>query len=209
MLPKLAALLLFASTLASAQESSFTQAGTYQIEPMTELKPIQKLPPVEQKKGTIYLRAIANSESVQSDDVIPGIGLGYRRSFGSSGIDISTNFSQGEGWSGKNKKVVWVWPKVSYLYYYSPKATSSFYTGGGLGWGGTKFRGERDAITAERKQSEFTGLIPHLCIGYEGLRHNIITSFTELTISQPLLPSTSSKNYKPTPVAELSIGAGF
>ena len=208
MLPKLAAFFLFVSTLATAQESAFTQAGTYQIEPMLELKPVQKLAPIEQKKGTIYLRAIANSQSVDSDDVIPGIGLGYRRSFGSSGIDISTNFSQGEGWSGKNKKIVWISPKVSYLYYYSPKAKSSFYTGGGLGWGGTSFRGERDMETNERSRSEFTGLIPHICLGYEGLRQNIITSFTELTISQPLIPS-SSKDYKPSPVAELSIGAGF
>ncbi len=177
---------------------------------------IQNAAPLNAREteGTIYFKAVTSSTARSSTDVFPGLGLGYRKSFGHSGLDISFNYTQGQGWGQTQKLEAWSAPKVSYLYYVSANSPSSFYAGTGLAWGGTSFRktttttSEFGDIVETQEISRFRGLIPNFVIGYEFLRHEIVTSFVELTASQPVIPSYSSGSY-PRPALELSLGAGF
>jgi hypothetical protein len=168
------------------------------------------------KKGTVYFRAVTNSQTSQSKDVFPGFGLGYRKAFGYSAVDVSFNFSGGEGWDGNQSSVVWTAPRASYLYYFNPLKNSSLYAGTGLGWGGvlyetsTTFHDEDEDIIMESNTiSGFIGLIPHATIGYEFLRNSVITSFIEFNVSQPLIPNSFEGTKKPSTILEVSLGAGF
>lgn len=153
------------------------------------------------KKGSIYFRAMADSDALEHLIVFPGYGFGYRRSFNDAGIDISINYSRDE--QGRNA-TFWTAPKVSYIYYMDPTDENSLYAGAGLAWGGIhKVYGYEAEF-----QLHFVGLVPHVTVGYEFLRQEMIFSFTELTISQPLIASYQA-GPRPGPVAELSIGAGF
>lgn len=163
------------------------------------------------KKGTIYVRAMAHSEPIDLKLPFPGIGVGYRFSFDHSGIDISMNYSEGQG--SKQKAALWTTPRVSYLYYLNPQNTQSLYLGFGMGWGGSQLKYKKEtvyenSIMIEEMQSEFLGLISNATLGYEFLRHNMIISFIELNISQPTVPNNMSGKM-PTPFAEISVGAGF
>lgn len=159
------------------------------------------------KKGTIYFRAITDSQAVYSPDLFPGLGVGYRRSFGHSGVDLSFNFTTGKGWSNDQDSITWTSPKVSYLYYFDTLTSSSLYLGTGLGWGGSIFK--KDDSNDQRQSFKFTGLIPHITLGYELLRTSAVASFFELNISQPLIPSSFRGNLRPSPLLEFSVGAGF
>mgnify|MGYP002132250774 FL=1 len=178
---------------------------------------IQNAAPINsrQAEGTIYFRAVTSSTARSDIDVFPGLGLGYRKSFGHSGLDVSFNFIKGAGWGNTQKLEAWTAPKVTYLYYINANSPSSFYAGTGLAWGGTSYRKtvtilEEDGITQtlSYQTSAFRGLIPNIVLGYEFLRHELVTSFVELTASQPVIPSYSS-GLLPRPALELSLGAGF
>ncbi|OGN61417.1 MAG: hypothetical protein A3F09_03455 [Chlamydiae bacterium RIFCSPHIGHO2_12_FULL_49_11] len=182
-------------------DQPFDSQEIAQMSPSSDGAPAYEAPV---RKGSIYFRAITDSQPSNVANVFPGLGIGYRRSFNHSGVDISFNYSNGKGWGAQNaRQILWTAPKVSYLYYFSPQGSQSVYGGLGLGWGGTQLRN-----TAKNERSNFLGLIPNFSLGYELLRHSIISSFMEVTISQPLIPSSSSGT-SPGPVVEFSLGAGF
>ncbi len=180
----------------------FADELSLQMPPRLEIHSLPTIAPAGEgkKKGSIYFRAMTESQSDQSANVFPGYGVGYRRSFSESGVDISLNFSGG---AGDVNRVLWTAPKVSYLHYLNPKSDAAAYLGGGLAWGGmhrTNNRLDQD--------DHFVGLIPHVTLGCELTNHSQVFTFTELSVSQPLIPS-SIQGQMPGPVAELSIGAGF
>ena len=198
MIKQLTILFLLATTLGFTSELPLPKTGEFFKTGPEITTPI--------KKGTIYIRANTDTQTAHGTDLSPGLGIGYRRSFGHSGVDISLNYSEGSGWTGDQKLITWTFPKVSYLYYVNPYKSTSFYAGTGIGWGGTSF--EISEIESA-EDSSFTGLIPNITFGYEFLRSSILTSFLELNISQPLIPRNFEGTSKPTPLIELSLGAGF
>lgn len=92
---------------------TFVSANEIQAPKTSELLEIAEPVVFPTKKGTIYFRAVTNSQTSQNKDLIPGFGLGYRKSFGSSGVDVSFNFSSGEGWDRHQKSFIWTAPKAS------------------------------------------------------------------------------------------------
>lgn len=159
------------------------------------------------KKGTLYLRAITDSTTADYRNLYPGFGLGYRKTFGHSGVDASLNFSQ------NSKYIFWTAPKVSYLYYATPNAGSSVYGGIGFGWGGTHIRtvietADVDSFSRSISITRSMGLVSHLTLGYEFLRTNILSTFFELSANQPNFLN-SFGNQSTSPIIELSFGAGF
>lgn len=155
-------------------------------------------------KGSLYFRAVSDMQPLDNVDLFPGLGVGFRRSFGHSGVDISAYFSSGRGWTNKFKQTVWSAPKVSYLYYLTANKGSALYTGLGLSFGGIALK-ERGGDEAH---SKFIGLLSHGTIGYEFLRASKVSSFIELNVTQAAIPKSLSGNF-PTPVCEFSVGAGF
>ena len=192
----LSTLLLLASTFGFANETPLPPKSEY----ITNADPIENL----DTEGTFYLRAVTTSQAFRGTTLFPGLGVGYRRFFGHSGVDFSLNYSEGAGWRGTEKFIAWTYPKVSYLY-----KISSLYAGTGFGWGGAKYI-KRGVLPEEGPEhSSFVGLIPHVTFGYEFLHTSIISSFTEINISQPLIPKTFTGEINPSPSIELSVGAGF
>ena len=131
---------------------------------------------------------------MQHPNVVPGLGLGYRRTSGHGAADISIN---GLGKARHDSKFLWTAPKASYLHYFQPDAEKTGYVGGGLAWGG---------INSHKR--DFVGIIPSATAGYEFARKSSFLGFSELTISQPALLVGHSGSF-PGPIAELSMGVGF
>lgn len=127
--------------------------------------------------------------------LVPGLGIGYRRSSGQGAADVSIS---GIGIAEKKKgRFFWSAPKTSYIHYLQPDQKKSLYVGGGLAWGGVLSHGQ-----------EFIGIIPSLTGGYEFVRKTNILGFTEINISQPAL-AVYKKGAFPNPVAECTVGIGF
>ena len=205
---QLATLFILATTLCIADVTPLPPVGDY----------IKKAAPLESpvRKGSFYLRAAADAQTQYGANFFPGFGLGYRKSFGHSGIDISFNYNEGADWAKSERFITWTTPKVSYLYYFTPKTNTCLYSGIGMGWGGCSHKKyETAAIENDyyyddaQLVQKFTGLIPHLTLGVELLRTSILTSFIELNLSQPVIPKYFKGESKPGPIAELSVGAGF
>lgn len=136
----------------------------------------------------------------RAGQVIPGLGLGYRLSSGSSAIDLSASFNRRETRTDEGKEYTYMFtlPKANYLYYVSAEKNNSLYGGAGVAWGGVK--------TSDNH--EFYGLIPNVALGYEMNRNEAWRSFVQLDVSQAAI-AAYQKGSLPKPYAELSLGAGF
>jgi len=174
---------------------------------LVQLEVTPSLPSIEAKmtptKSFGYLRMGVSDSHLPTDGVqqmLPGLGLGYRLAAGSSAIDISASFNRRDFRSDEGKEHVFVYtlPKANYLYYITAESNNSFYAGAGMAWGGVKTRDER----------EFHGLIPNVALGYEMNRNAAWRSFVQLDVSQPAI-AASQKGDLPKAFAELSLGAGF
>lgn len=167
-----------------------------------------KLPALEEKVTTKssfgYLRmGVSDSQlpTMDSVQVLPGFGLGYRLISGASAIDLSASFNRREIRSDEGSKestYVYTLPKANYLYYISPARNNSFYAGAGLAWGGMK----------TKEATEFHGLVPNVAVGYEMNRKATLRSFVQIDVSQAAIAGIQ-KGALPKPYAELSLGAGF
>ena len=214
---------------------ALVSASCFAIDPATAVEPIKTVAmPTEQQMnlshtipsstGFFYVRMNvaepqAHTPELKQTSFLPGLGLGYRRGQ-SSAIDIS--FSASHIQDGDEEATFWAFPKMSYLRYFSPKKTSSFYAGIGLTWGGVVLKDDRvfsSEIVSDEDDDEdkfmassnnaFFGLIPTACIGYEANRkESSWRSFIQLEISQPVL-AVAKKGEFPGPVAELSVGLGY
>jgi len=182
-------LALMISTFAFANETIAPITPNVPLDPQTRVQDIQG-----EKSGYFYVQfSAAEGDLVHAETPIPGIGLGYRRLAENNAVDISLRV-QGDADEGQ---IFWTFPKASYLHYFNPEAEKRAYVGGGLAWGGL-----------ENEECEFLGLIPSLTAGYEFAHNQDFLSFSELTISQPVLPVVYEGAF-PGPQLELSAGIGF
>ncbi len=199
---KITTLCLTLVTAIFAQDVPVTELPHLADLQITPIVPVVEPKPTNSSFG--YLRmeisdAYLPTEKV-AEDLLPGLGLGYRLSEGAYAIDISVAYNRRKisGVIGPVRTYVYTLPKVDYFRYISPLRNNSFYAGGGLAWGGVKLRDDR----------VFHGIIPNVAVGYEMKRHETLRTFAELTVSQPLV-AASQKGSLPGPYAELSVGAGF
>lgn len=196
-------ILTLATAFGFAQEAIQEQS----IPNVLELTPIPKLQIVEEKvdlsKSFGYIRIGVSDDRMSADlveQVVPGVGLGYRFESGFSAVDISAsyNYRTNSSLLTKTKTIQYTLPKANYLFIATPASNNSFYAGAGAAWGGLITKDER----------EFHGLVPNVAVGYEMNRNKAWRSFVQLDVSQFVI-ATSQAQDLPGPFAELSIGAGF
>ena len=161
---------------------------------MAEKNIYEREPP--SKTVFYYVRfAVAESNLAQMNPILPGFGVGYRRISGDGSVDISIN---GIGLAEhKNSRILWSFPKASYIRYLQPHLKQSYYVGGGLAWGGIS-----------SKQQSFIGIVPSVTGGYEFFRKSNVLGFTELNISQPAIAVYREGSF-PGTIAEFKVGVGF
>lgn len=149
------------------------------------------------KKSNIYVRMNVLEPNVQrTRSPVPGIGIGFRRTMGSSAVDFSAAYSRGASHHRRVEMITL--PKISYLYYFSPLGGQSLYAGPAMAFGRVK-------STAGHL---FEGLIPSASIGFELSRRASMLSFLQLDVSLPLVASRL-RGPLPGVVAEFAFGAGF
>lgn len=191
----LATTLGFAQELPEAVPSSLLEVEVKPALPSLERK-------VLPKRSFGYLRmGVSDSEVPKTtQQMIPGLGVGYRIVSGSSALDLSASFNSREHRTdeGKERTYQYTLPKANYLYYVSANKNNSLYAGAGLAWGGVTTADDR----------EFHGLIPNVALGLELGRNSLLRSFVQIDVSQPAI-AASQKGSLPTPIAEISLGAGF
>jgi hypothetical protein len=151
------------------------------------------------KKSHIYLRMNVMEPNLgHGKAVLPGFGLGYRRTVGSAAVDFSFGYSKGRGAAHHGKSEFITLPKISYLYYFSPILNQSFYVGPAIALG----------RIVRGPENRFEGLIPSASIGIEISRRANLLSFFQLDVSMPVI-AANLKGHMPGPIAELAFGAGF
>ena len=191
----LATALGFAQEIPETTTPSLLEVGIKPALPTLEAK-------VLPKKSFGYLRMGVSDSEVPKDtqQMVPGLGLGYRIVSGSSALDLSASFNRRDLRTdeGRERTYQYTLPKANYLYYVSAERNSSLYAGGGLAWGGV--------TTADGQ--EFHGIITNVALGYELGRNSTLRSFIQLDVSQPAI-AASQKGSLPSPIAEISLGAGF
>lgn len=180
------------------------------------------------RKGTIYMKMSASETELPKNDtkLMPGLGLGYRTSYGAHGIDISAEGDRREIRDASQERIVnysYTLPKVNYLFYVTPASNNSFYAGAGLAAGGmrdTTVIGSVDevkeedgtvttqAVAAHNTVQEFHGIIPNVVAGYEFNRNSSVKTFAELSVSQPALAVVREGTFFGPKVA-LNLGIGY
>lgn len=181
-----------------------------------------------ERNGTIYLKMSASESEVPKSDknIMPGIGLGYRAAYGHHAADFSTEWNQKEIRNARGSHKInytYTFPRANYLYYVTPQKSSSFYAGGGLGFGGMKqttvvaateqTTGEdgvvTDAFAAYNKVQDFYGIVSNVSIGYEfGRLSGVAKTFIQIDASQPTLAVSREGDFF-GPKFSLSAGVGF
>ncbi len=223
---------LMKKTLATLFLTTFTAFGFAQAENLTANALEKRNFPTDsqtvERNGTMYLKmSAAESELPKSDEnIMPGLGIGYRAAYGHHAADISTEGNRREIRDAKGHRTTnfsYTFPRANYLYYVSPQRSSSFYAGGGLGFGGmeqttvivaveetTAEDGVvTDAIPAHDKNQEFYGMIANAAVGYEfGRLSGGAKTFVQLDVSQPTLATSRSGEFF-GPKVSLSAGVGF
>ncbi len=124
----------------------------------------------------------------------PAIGIGRRFAMESSAIDISANWT-----GGSDNANYFSLPKMMYLRYLNPGASSSFYYGGGLSLG-----------RIASKDYKFAGLLVEAALGYEMQRDEKFKLFAELDFSHGVVPFNSKNHHSGfVPAIAFTVGAGF
>ncbi len=183
----------------------------------------------EQKNSTIYMKVGVNESNLPKNDenMMPGLGLGYRTATGHHGVDVTVEGNAREIHNLAHERVTnfaYTLPKVNYLFVLSPKSNSSLYAGAGLALGGIQQTtvvdakeaviNEEDkteispAVAAFEKYQEFHGLIPTAVVGYEFNRNGAVKTFVQVDVSQPAIAVRKEGDFF-TPKVALSAGIGF
>lgn len=199
--------LTLASAFGFAQDAvSEVRTNIVQLEPVPAPAVISIQEKISQKKSFGYLRmGVSDSEltrtSINSipDQIVPGLGVGYRLVSGASAIDFSASFNRRDTRTdtGKERTYLYTVPKANYLYYINADSDNSVYAGGGLAWGGVR-----------TNEENFVGIIPNLALGLELNRKSTLRTFFQLDVSQPAIAAVK-RGSLPKTYAELSLGAGF
>lgn len=182
-----------------------------------------------QKNDTIYMKVGVNESNLPKNDenMMPGLGVGYRTSTGNHGVDFTVEGNVREIRNLENERVTnyaYTLPKVNYLFILSPKSDNSFYAGAGLAIGGIKQTtviAAKDAVVnvedqteitpavaAYNKNQEFHGLIPNVVVGYEFNRNGAVKTFVQVDVSQPALAVRKDGVFF-TPKVAFFAGIGF
>ncbi len=197
------AILTIATACGFAQEAT-PQLSIDKLPQQIEVTLVKK-EDTQPRKSFYYIRA--DVAPMADAGVLPGIGVGYRLNYDASALDFSASIKGRH--SDDSRATVWTWPKVNYLYYFTPAQDGSLYLGGGLAYGGIATREETnddDYWTTTR--TEFHGLLGSACAGYEMHRSSRLRTFVQLDVNQPIAPSYRVGAF-PGPSAEFSVGAGF
>lgn len=182
---------------------------------------------IAQRNDTIYMKVGVNESDVPKNDetLMPGLGIGYRTSFGHHAVDVSVEGNTRQIRNIAQEKVTnysYTLPKVNYLFVLSPKSNNSLYAGAGLAVGGLKQTtvvaaideiinedlSVTPAVAAFEKNQEFHGLIPNVAVGYEFNRNGAVKTFVQLDVSQPALAVMREGDFLAPKVA-ISAGIGF
>ena len=175
-----------------------------------EVKPKMADMQMNQSNWFSYVRmGLSDSRPNSMERVVPGLGLGLRYGLPVGALDVNASYT-GDNYFQKATKsyVFYTIPRVSYLYYISPKKEQSFYVGSGLAYGSLQ--------STKAKTPKFFGLLPSVTLGYEMNRLQHWRSFVQLDVSTP---AVSTEKFNPKtwtlaslsqgPVAELSVGFGY
>lgn len=178
--------------------------------------------------GMIYLKMCASGSEIPKNDetVMPGLGVGYRATYDHHAVDLSIEGSRREirdADGDRTTNLSWTLPRANYLYYVTPKKSSSLYAGGGLAYGGMKQttpinaiaeEQEKDgtittlAVAAHDKKQWFYGIIANVSVGYE-FGHLIgAKTLIQLDVSQPAIAVSRDGDFF-GPKVSLSAGVGF
>jgi hypothetical protein len=145
----------------------------------------------------------------------PGFGFGYRYELDTLGIDLSflnlamseTDRRDGSGETDTNVSGSWV--RLLAYDYPSSTASSSFYAGAGLSWGGA-------SVQDGPVEYSGSGLQGELSVGYELLRASTIRLFVQADATLPFwratpddLPVGLPRDSRYTPTFIVSLGGGF
>ena len=130
------------------------------------------------------------------EESFPALASGYRRTVGSAAVDFSVGYNKGRGGAQKNEFITL--PKISYLYYFTPIRSQSFFIGPALALGRVD----------KGSSNRFEGLIPGASIGYEISRRVNMLSFFQFDVNIPAI-AANLKGQWPGPMAEFAFGAGF
>lgn len=179
------------------------------------------------RNGTIYMKMGVNDSELPKNDqnLMPGLGIGYRAASGHNAVDISIEGNRREIRDVANERTAnysYTLPKVNYLYYVTPASNNSLYAGAGLALGGMKQTsvipateevvGEDGivlpAVAAYNDAQEFHGIIPNIAAGYEFNRKGAVKTFVQLDVSQPALAVMREGSFFGPKVA-LSAGIGY
>jgi hypothetical protein len=148
----------------------------------------------DQKSNFTYLKIAGSLIPLGSDSSLaPSLILGRRFQMHEHAIDVST------GGGRYSNHRYFFFPKIMYLYYFTPDMPTSFYAGGGLSCG---------IIRNKADHKKFKGVLGEMAVGYEWFRTTSIRSFVELNLSESALPLSDKSHYMP-PVASLGFGVGF
>jgi hypothetical protein len=194
------ALFCLVTTLGFADEVQLVQPSTAIPIDLT-VKAEKKAP----RKSFGYVRMGIADSDVRTVETLPGLGAGYRLDLRSGAVDFSANYTR-QSVQDEETNYFYTVPKVSYLRYWNPASSTSFYYGAGLAWGGLK-----------NEATDFMGLVPNASIGYEMNRNASWRSFVQFDVSQPAIaldtksPKTlyASVSDLPGPLLEASVGVGF
>ncbi len=198
------AMLTIATACGFAQEAT-PQLSIDKLPQQIEVTLVKK-EDTQPRKSFYYIRA--DVAPVADAGVLPGVGFGYRLNYDASALDFSASIKGRHG-HGESASA-WTWPKVNYLYYFTPAQDGSLYLGGGLAYGGISKREKTDNTDGYREttRTEFHGLLGNACAGYEMHRSSRLRTFFQLDVNQPFAPSYRVGAF-PGPSAEFSVGAGF
>lgn len=128
-----------------------------------------------------------------STPVGPAVGVGRRFVSGAKAIDLSLNVAF------IDKGYCCALPKIQYLHYFQPEQSTSLYVGGGLAYG---------IIKNQSKTEKFEGITAEFSVGYEFNRDSPLRLFTQLDVSQGMIP-VGAKHKILTPSIAFTCGFGF
>ena len=153
-----------------------------------------------------YVRmGLSNSRPSDVSRVFPDLGVGVRFALPVGALDLFASYTGDNPFTDKDKTYFYTAPRASYLLYLSPEKSQSLYGGAGLSFGGLK----------TKDQVVFHGIIPSISLGFDMNRHQRMSNFVQVDVSQPALATSWSKPVVDTvtwdlgPIVQFSAGCGF
>lgn len=138
----------------------------------------------------------------------PFVGLARRYEKGATAVEVSASWSENDERYGKTRyhSRYYSVPKILCLQYAQPRASSSFFYGAGLSWGGIRSSFHDSGVTSQ--ESKFRGILGDVALGYEIQRDSTVRAIAQLDIAQPLIASRKVGDLPPANIV-MTLGIGF